>query len=218
MKIFRHWFTLIELLAVILMIAVGLVAVLEWIGSSIDIVQKTKIEVQLINLTREWVEAVYQIRNTNRLRYSGDRDRCWLNSSPQTCNTNNSWISGSEMMRLIPSDLGRSLESVEDDGEAVPHDDDTTEYNLCMIDQIRQPCTDPSNISRSVQIQWLYDKRTGEEITTCNTGDSTYNVSTGNYDCSSSRPKELVFCVRTVSTEWQGGDVTLCGAITNFEQ
>ena len=123
-------------------------------------------------------------------------------------------MSAHEILALRSDTTGRSLTDTQD----VSHDENTTAYNLCIQDNTRLPCTDESPISRSVEIKGLYDKRTGLEIVGCNTGTDQYTLFSTSYQCNSDRPKELVFCVRTVSTVSQGSDVSLCGALTNFEQ
>lgn len=78
----KRWFTLVELILVIVLIAWGLMVVVEGISRSIGFLDKTRNEVIAINLAREGMEAVYQIRNTNRLRRSWARDENRLRTDP----------------------------------------------------------------------------------------------------------------------------------------
>lgn len=49
----------------------------------------TESRIKAVNLAREWIEAVTNIRNTNWLRFSSDRKNCW-----DTKDYNNSCFSG----------------------------------------------------------------------------------------------------------------------------
>jgi len=45
-------------------------------------VQESRQKIIALNLAREGVEAVYQIRNTNWKRWSAQKEQCWLKRDP----------------------------------------------------------------------------------------------------------------------------------------
>ena len=45
---------------------------------AVNFTNKSRQETIAINLAREGMEAVYHRRNTNRLKWSGERDKYWL--------------------------------------------------------------------------------------------------------------------------------------------
>lgn len=69
--------TMIELMAVLAIMGMGIAGLLETIGSWIYFAKDTENNIKAINLAREWIEWVINIRDTNWLRFSGDRINCW---------------------------------------------------------------------------------------------------------------------------------------------
>jgi Tfp pilus assembly protein PilV len=64
----KHGFTIREILVIIVVISVGLLSVLVVLTNGMNYVQRTRQKVVALNLAREGMEAVYQIRDTNRTR------------------------------------------------------------------------------------------------------------------------------------------------------
>jgi Tfp pilus assembly protein PilV len=62
-------------------ISVALVSILSMLRVAISYTNKTRQETIAINLARESMEAVYNRRNTNRLKWSGEKDKYWLVAS-----------------------------------------------------------------------------------------------------------------------------------------
>lgn len=90
------WFTLVELLIWLVFISIGLLSVISLMRSAITHTDRAKQDVLAINLAREGIEAVYVVRDTNRLRRSGKRDANWLCASPDIDSTANNcgiWLS-----------------------------------------------------------------------------------------------------------------------------
>ena len=69
--------TMIELMAVLAIMGMGIAGLLETIGSGIYFAKDTENNIKAINLAREWIEGVINIRDTDWLRFSGDRVNCW---------------------------------------------------------------------------------------------------------------------------------------------
>ncbi len=89
----RRGETLIEVLVAIIIIIVGALSAVRLLGIASIHNQLTKERVIATNLSREGLEAVRNIRDTNWLRFAGERRRCWNNAdfaNPIECKDNNS--------------------------------------------------------------------------------------------------------------------------------
>lgn len=74
--------TMIEVLVAVLVIIVGAMASLSTLDYLIARRQVARELVIATNLSREGLEAVRTIRDTNWLRYAGERRKCWNNADP----------------------------------------------------------------------------------------------------------------------------------------
>ncbi len=90
--------TMIELMAVLAIMGMGIAWLLETIWSGIYFAKDTENNIKAINLAREWIEWVINIRDTNWLRFSGDRVNCW-----RTKDYNGWCINDSSFVWLIAS-------------------------------------------------------------------------------------------------------------------
>lgn len=84
--------TLIEVLVAIVILVVGVLAALRVISLASVQNSLTAQNVQAVNLAREGLEAVREIRDTNWLRFAGERRDCWsaLNNDCQISDDRNS--------------------------------------------------------------------------------------------------------------------------------
>ena len=71
-------FTMLEILMITLIIGIGLLSIVVAISKAKVITNNTKQHIIATQLAREWVEMVYQIRNTNLLKFPDYEDYCWL--------------------------------------------------------------------------------------------------------------------------------------------
>lgn len=84
------WTTMVELIAVLAIMGMGIAAMLATIGSGIDYARDTENNIKAINLAREGIEWIVNIRDTNWLRFSSDVKNCWRILNYQwTCIGNN---------------------------------------------------------------------------------------------------------------------------------
>lgn len=74
----KNAFTLAETLIVASLFAVMVLWIIFWINRAFAFMNNTRVLVRATNFAREWVEMVYNLRDTNRRRCSGDRDRTRL--------------------------------------------------------------------------------------------------------------------------------------------
>ncbi len=72
-----RWATMIELMAMLAIVGLGIWSMFSVITSGIYFAKDTEDTIKAINLAREWIEWVTNIRNTNWLRFSSDRTNCW---------------------------------------------------------------------------------------------------------------------------------------------
>lgn len=78
----KRGFTLWEILIIVIVISVGLLAIISLLTYGINYVQKSRQKIISINLAREGIEAMYQIRDTNRQRWAGMKESCRLKTNP----------------------------------------------------------------------------------------------------------------------------------------
>ena len=76
----KNWFTLIELLLVCSAFAILVSGVIIAINRAYSFMNDTKIRVRATNFAREWVEMMFNIRDTNWRRHSWERDANWLDT------------------------------------------------------------------------------------------------------------------------------------------
>jgi len=78
----KYGFTILEVLLMIIIIGVSLAAIIISLNNGMSFMQKTREKTIAINLAREGIEAVYQMRDTNRYRWAGQKESCRLKANP----------------------------------------------------------------------------------------------------------------------------------------
>ncbi len=221
----KKWLTLIEMMIVIVILAIWIMGVLTVITYWLNFVGQIRQEVIATNLAREWVEWVYNIRDTNRERWSGRRDECWLLKDPLGNDSDcqdEPWIEDDEyiLTQNEKNDNKYYLLTWDYEPLDVFDDDELTDqdrrYSLRQEDWYWESAPDTEEYPtpewmyfRMIDVQWLYDKRDNVDLD-C----SSWDVS----DCWDSDPKELRFCsvVQYLGdNEWE---VELCSSVTNFRE
>lgn len=71
------WVTLIEMMLMLTIITIALSTMFVVLTQSINFSYDSESRIKAVNIAREWIEAITNIRNTNWLRYSSDRKNCW---------------------------------------------------------------------------------------------------------------------------------------------
>ena len=69
---------MVELMASLAILSLGITALLQTLGWGIRYASDTENNIKAINIAREWIESVINIRDTNWLRFSSDRTHCWI--------------------------------------------------------------------------------------------------------------------------------------------
>ena len=88
----KNWFTLVEVLLVCSIFAIMVVGIILAVNRSYTFMNNTKLQIQATNLAREWVEMIFNIRDTNWRKCSWKKDdfRLYLGSGStkeNECNT-----------------------------------------------------------------------------------------------------------------------------------
>ena len=78
----KKGFTMIEIIVVLLVLSTALITIISGISTTIRYVSEMRQRTIALNLAKEGIEAVYNIRNTNWRRWSANRDACWLKINP----------------------------------------------------------------------------------------------------------------------------------------
>lgn len=68
---------MVELMAVLAIMGLGIAALLQTIVSGLYYAKDTENNIKAINIAREGIEGMINIRDTNWLRFSSDKANCW---------------------------------------------------------------------------------------------------------------------------------------------
>ena len=222
----KSGFTIWEILVVIVVISVGLLSVVVVLTNGMRYVQKTRQKVVALNLAREWMEAVYQIRDTNRTRRAWVKDGCWLKINPfvnewtERCLDDARFTSGAYVLQRLAT-WGQEYFALTgpwtwiDLSYGLPYN---SWFSLCQQSGYWNSCmwqlsdTSEGKYFREIEWLWLYLK----DVTTTwwQQIPCTWWMSVG---CWNSSPKEFRFCSKVVYIGDSTGEVKLCGVITNFK-
>ncbi|MCX6822870.1 MAG: hypothetical protein NTX91_02640 [candidate division SR1 bacterium] len=226
----KKGFTLWEILVIIVVISVGLMAIISLLTYGLNYVQKSRQRIIAINLAREGMESIYQMRDTNRQRRAGRKDQCWLKINPLLDTNNDECMNDTRMQSgsyiLSTNEIsgqnylllsGGSMSSL-NIGNGVDTGD--LNYSLCLSGGLRTAC--PGTISVTPEGRYFREIRgyglfikdvplTGGKYMSCTSGVDYLN-------CGSSSAKEFRFCSKVVYMGYGTGEVELCGLITNFMQ
>ena len=233
-------FTLIEVVFVAVVVSISLVSILYAINYALENVKSTKQRVIAINLAREGMEWIYQIRDTNRLIWPAKKDECRLDMNPLIDEDNSScvtqpcgcrddiWMSGGNyiLQKIISGNQQSFYLSWWSDWNKLDLSDwiqtGDMKFALCLSWGLREACpnyTLPVAYFREIHWEWLFYKdsnTTGWDTINCKNWNSTYIINTESHNCRWTEAKEYRFCSK-VSYIWQWQwSVELCGLITNF--
>lgn len=91
-KIKKNWFTMLELIFVCTVFAMLVSWIILAINRTFIFMNNTRVQIRATNLAREWMEMMFNIRDTNRRKCSWKRDQFWLylgsgSSREGSCNT-----------------------------------------------------------------------------------------------------------------------------------
>ena len=78
----KNWFTMVEIILILVIIATALITIIQGISKTTQYISEMRQRTIALNLAKEGIEAVYNIRDTNWRRRSANRDQCWLKANP----------------------------------------------------------------------------------------------------------------------------------------
>lgn len=92
--------SIIEVMVVIIILTIGIVGTYGILNSGQKLSTTSENRIKAINLAREWLEAVENIRDTNWIKFSSDYDHCWRVKDYNTSCIGNTvtTLSGSNML------------------------------------------------------------------------------------------------------------------------
>ena len=203
-------------------------SVIVTLTNGVKYVQKTRQRVIAINLAREWMEAVYQMRDTNRTRWAWVKDACRLKIDPladewdDRCVDDRRFTTGSYVLQRLSMswqmyfaltgpflpwiDLNNSVES-------------NSWFSLCQQSGYRYWCiwqtstTSEGKYFREIQWLWLYLKADQS----LSWWKPIYCSSWQSSPCAGNDAKEFRFCSKVAYIGEGVGEVKFCGVITNFK-
>jgi len=88
----KKWFTMIELLFVIMLVSTTFMGIISAVISTTSYLTATRQKVTALNLAKEWVEVMYNIRDTNWRRRDSKKDLTRLKYDPLSIGENNAWV------------------------------------------------------------------------------------------------------------------------------
>jgi len=218
---------MVEMLLIVFLLAVGLTTLILAMNYWLGFTQQTRQKIIAVNLARESMEAIYNIRDTNWNLWAGQKEFCRLNRNPFESLGNDHVCAGDSRF-----DSGYYvLESFQEGGQMwfvlsggnLPEIDladwiSTQEsvYALCQSGQLWTSCPYSEVSSQEGvylrQIAWLglYDKESNNLIS-CSHGNQ-YPI------CGTGTAKEFRFCSRVYYAGESRGVIELCGLMTNFAE
>lgn len=101
MSINKQGNSVIEVMVVIVILTIGLTGAYNIINSGQKLSSTAENRIKAINIAREWLEAVENIRDTNWIKFSSDYQNCWkVKNYDITCigNTGKEYASGSYIL------------------------------------------------------------------------------------------------------------------------
>lgn len=223
------WFTIMEILISISILAIWFAGIFVMMQNSTQVTQQTQTKTLAINLAREAIEIVYNIRDTNWTKRSSNSEWCRLKADPLV-DTDNDGCENDDRVaswRYIIQEKTAgdqqyfSLEKVEIPWLLSQEDAliSMPSTQLCQGETWRVSCQDTGttlSIVRAIQITGLYHKNTttpGWDPINCINGESNIQV-----PCGWDQPKELRFCAHTHIIADKGTHIQLCGILTNFKK
>lgn len=225
----KNAFTLAETIIVCSIFAIMVIWIILWINRAFFFMNNTRVLVRATNFAREWVEMVYNIRDSNRRKYSWEKDKhrldAWTGSKLLTwwIYIIREWITWANNDYYIYADYLTWNTYFYDDMDVFFNDDNELYRNKSRI-----------------EFTWAYSYYSGGTIVTWNledllwwtgiefyrilrvfgvyeknTTDPLRKVDALNY--TNSDPKEMRFCVK-VFYDFNGWRNTseLCSIMTNF--
>lgn len=73
---------MVEIILILVIISTALITIISGVTKTTRYISEMRQRTIALNLAKEGIEAVYNIRDTNWRRRSANRDECWLKANP----------------------------------------------------------------------------------------------------------------------------------------
>ena len=227
MNLHKKWFTLIEIIIIVVLIGLWLITVIEALKNSTTYLQKTRQRIIAVNLAREGLEQMINIRNTNRQKRAGQKEQTRLKCNP-SIDEGGDWLSwdvrfwawnyiiltttNSGQQYFYGSGINKDLVIKNGIGDL-----GNLQYSLCETGWVWKAC--PGQIPeskewyffRKIAGLWVFKKESttvGGTLLTCPNW----------WVCWDDSAKEFRFCSIVEYIGNSNGKVELCSVLTNFEK
>lgn len=100
----KKGFTLVEILIVIFVISMGLILIIRGMSETHRYLSETAQKTIALNLAKEGIEAVYNLRNSNWRKWSDKKNECWLNVNKEECDEYSRKLTDNQMRIFGMSD------------------------------------------------------------------------------------------------------------------
>ena len=242
----KNWFTLAEVLSVCTVFAIIILAIIWAISRAYSFMGNVRLKVRATNFTREWVEMMYNIRDTNRRKCSWKKDKNWLNIWTWWSNCSDSQQTFTWWLYILKEGIGTWWDRYI---YAEPFKLENNETITGVYNKIRESSWADS---AKIQFTWSYfystwsygdDRQRTSQVTTwdmetllwgetdfyrlvrvygvyCkNNSNDNPNQLVKSLNCREpSDPKEIRFCVKVFyKWNWEH-ESELCSIMTNFEE
>ena len=234
--------TMIEMIIVIMIISIWIIGIMSVVDYGLSATSQIRNETIATNLAREWMEGFFNIRETNRKRWSWVRDECWILKDPlgydNDCKNEERIQEGNYILKYKKTwdedNQYPYLEEIEDSElEVVEEDIDDEDIDFILdydsdtwsrennplenVEDIEDRSTPEGLYFRKIDVSGLYDlseNEVGWEKIECDSWDDNYNGE----DCGNWEAKELRFCSRVQYVWERVGEIELCSSVTNFRE
>ena len=233
LRLGKKAFTLVEVVIVCTIFAIMVVWIILWINRAFLFMNNTRVLVRATNFAREGVEMVYNLRDTNRRKYSGEKDKHWMDAGTWNL-TLKSWIYViKEWITWTNNDIYVYADKLDIS--------DSNIENFYDLEWFFTDSNQPYRDSSKIEFTWNYSYYSWGVIATwnledllwwsgiefyrilrvygiyCKKSDEPDQLVSPNYCKEDTDPKELRFCVK-VFYEFNGSHHAseLCSIMTNF--
>ena len=215
----KYWFTLAETVILCSLFSFFIMWVIAAINKSFTFVNNTRLAVRAANFAREWMEMMYNIRDTNRRKNAWQRDANWLNLGINSTDHFKKWF------YKIEQDEDGSINAVEFTNPRCSYAEQNNAYGS-ETEFFDDPCgfvdfskmgdsdvmtgalTEGVDFYRIVHVLGVYKKDTN------NTNEEVSGTALTNWT-----PAEMRFCVKVFYKDGNWKHATeLCGLMTNFTE
>lgn len=210
-------FTMLEILMITIIVWVWLLSIVVAISKAKTVTNQIKQEVIAAQLAKEWLEMVYQTRNSNLLKHPNYKNYCRLNVNPnQNCDDSNNPNRLTVSSYIISDRLLSWINETLNIWDGISTWDQRFGLILTWWKWLQNWNTESKQTKygkffRTIEWKWLFLKNstnTWWNLINCSSWSSAI--------CHSWDAKEFRFCSR-VEYVWQNtGSVEICGVLTNF--